>query len=170
VGSRELFRFGCATKVQTRKSVAEVAHDRALRLATKGALRYTPVVLTGEQARSVARGFGAAVRKHGYDIYACTILPSHVHVVLGPHEYCVEQQVRLPKAAATEMLLHDGRHPMVRLASVEGKPPSLWCRGLWKVYLNNVSAVRRAVAYVRDNPTKEGKRPHKWSFVGTFGV
>ena len=165
VGSLGLLRFGCATKVQTRKSVAGIAHDRAQRLAAKRALQYPPVLLTGEQARSVGRGFAAAVRKHGYSIHACTIMPSHVHLVLGPHEYDVEQQVRLLKSAATEMLLQDGRHPLVRFASIAGRPPSVWCRGLWKVYLNDPAAVRRAVVYVRDNPIKEGKRPQKWSFM-----
>jgi REP element-mobilizing transposase RayT len=168
VGSDELFRFGRATRVQTRASLAQAAHDRGARLAAKQALKYPPVVLTGIQAQSVGRGFGAAVHKCGYAIHACAILPTHVHLVLGRHGYEVEQRVRILKAAAATMLLQDGRHPLTQFVSAEGKRPSLWSRGLSRRYLNEPAAVGRAIAYVQDNPVKEGMRRQKWSFVTPF--
>src|SRR5438270_9322580 len=57
VGSWELFRFGPATKTDTRRSVAARPHDRAQRLAAKQALKYPPVQFTGLQARAIGRGF-----------------------------------------------------------------------------------------------------------------
>lgn len=51
VRSWELRRFGPATKVETRRSVARRPHDRLRRLAAKQALKYPVVHFTGVQAR-----------------------------------------------------------------------------------------------------------------------
>ena len=47
VGSWELFRYGPATKMTTRFSVAGRAHDRGLRLVAKRALKYPDVHFDG---------------------------------------------------------------------------------------------------------------------------
>src|SRR5438067_1921851 len=83
VGSWDLFRYGDATKTSETQSVAHRPHDRAARLAAKKALKYPPVVFTGVQARAVAVGFRNYVEKAGLRIWACAILPDHVHLVLG---------------------------------------------------------------------------------------
>ena len=75
----ELLRFGNATKVNTRRSVAAVKHDVDNRLAAKQSLSYPEVFLSGVQALSVANGFRAAVDEANYHIFACSILPQHVH-------------------------------------------------------------------------------------------
>ena len=49
----ELAKFGEATKVETRRSVAAAPHDRRLRAAAKEALKYPAVEFTGLQALSV---------------------------------------------------------------------------------------------------------------------
>jgi REP element-mobilizing transposase RayT len=108
------------------------------------------------------------VQRHGYLIHACAIMPDHVHLVLGRHDHDVEKQVRLLKAAATVMLKRDGRHPMTRFGGGAARLPSLWGRGLWKVYLNDRAAAERAVAYVQENPVRDGKCPPRWSFVRPF--
>ena len=82
----ELVRFGRATKVNTRASVAEDAHDYEARRAAKLALKYPEVQFTGRQAQAVGHGFGRAVAEADYLIHACSILPQHVHMVLGPHK------------------------------------------------------------------------------------
>jgi hypothetical protein len=83
VRSWELFLAGGpATKVTTRQSLARVPHDRAARLRVKEALRYPPVVFTGRQAQSIGQGFARIVTKSNYRVYACSILPAHVHMVL----------------------------------------------------------------------------------------
>jgi hypothetical protein len=79
VGSWELFRFGPATKTDTRRSVAAKPHDRALREAAKHVLKYPAVHFDGRQALAISRGFAAAIAEHGYRPFACSILPDHVH-------------------------------------------------------------------------------------------
>lgn len=168
VASWELLRFGTATKVTTRQSVAARPHDREARLAAKRALKYPPVVLTGLQARAVGRGFAEAVKKSGFTIWACSILPEHLHLVIGRHSFDVEQVTNLLKGEATKQLNREGLHPLAQFAEPGQSPPTPWGARLWKVYLDNEEHIRCAIRYVENNPLKEGKRKQEWSCVVPF--
>jgi REP element-mobilizing transposase RayT len=136
VRSWELFRFGPATKTTERRSLARDEHDVALRKSAKGALKYPPVVFDGLQARAVGRGFSTYVRRTGLAVWACAILPDHIHLVLGRAGMDVEQLVIQLKGEATQQLEREGIHPMGRY-KVEGKrAPKCWVRGQWKVFLD----------------------------------
>ncbi|HEV3262493.1 MAG TPA: hypothetical protein VG013_36915 [Gemmataceae bacterium] len=165
VGSWELFRFGPATKVDVRHSVAAHAHDPALRLAAKESLKYPAVHFTGLQARAIGRGFEAFVRRSGVVVWACAILPEHVHMVLARHRYVVEQIVNLLKGKSTAELLAENLHPLDACKTPTSRLPKCWGRGQWKVFLDTEADVRRAIDYVEQNPIKEGKPAQHWSFV-----
>jgi REP element-mobilizing transposase RayT len=169
VGAWELFRFGPATKTDQRRSLAHEAHDHHKRLAAKAALKYPPVEFTGRQARAVGQGFEAFVRKSGLTVWACSILPTHVHIVVRRHRYRVEYVVNQLKGAATRRLIEAELHPLAACAA-SGRPPKAWARGEWKVFLNDAVAIRRAVRYVADNPLKEGLRRQQWQFVTPLDV
>ncbi len=169
VRSWELLRFGPATKIDTRQSVANRPHDVNLRLAAKKALRYPPVRFTGRQARSIGSGFAFAIRKSEYRVFACAILPEHVHMVIARHSYRIEQVVRRLEQAATMRLTADQLHPLEKFRTRAGRTPSPWGRGLWKVYLNSDEDIRRAIRYVQGNPMREHKPPQRWSFVVPYG-
>jgi REP element-mobilizing transposase RayT len=168
VASWDLFRYGRATKVQTRQSVAGRRHDVACRLQAKSVLKYTPVVLSGIQALEVARAFGRHAKKSDYAIHACAILPDHVHMVFGRHRYRVESMVRLLKAAASTELEERRLHPLEHWRLSDGSVPSPWGRKCWKVYLNSEEDIVRSVRYVEANPLKEGKPAQRWSFVSKY--
>jgi REP element-mobilizing transposase RayT len=157
---------GPATKVDTRRSVAHLRHDRRARLSAKEALSYPPVVFDGHQALSIAHGFARMVAKSAYQVYACSILPEHVHMVLGRHK--VETMVRLLKAEATTNLITDGRHPLTAYPLPDATLSSPWAHRRWKVYLNTDEEIIRAIEYVENNPIKEGKRRQRWPFVVPF--
>jgi REP element-mobilizing transposase RayT len=166
----ELFRAGGpATKTTVRRSVAHVQHDAAARRRAKLALTYPAVVFDGYQALSIAHGFTRIVEKSAYRIYACSILPEHVHLVLGRHTYRVEQMVRMLKAGASSQLAADGRHPLAAWPQPDGSLPTPWARDCWKVFLDSAEDVFRSVRYVENNPLKEGKRPQSWPFVVPYG-
>src|SRR5688572_12642844 len=74
----ELFRYGPATKTNSRRSVAAVKHDRAWRKKGKTAIRFPPVEITGIQAVTVVEGFKKACAEGGYLVHACAVLPDHV--------------------------------------------------------------------------------------------
>ena len=165
VGAWELVRFGRATKVHTVASVAAAPHDVAARRAAKAALQYPEVHFSGAQARAAGRGFAEFARKAGLSIWACSILPQHVHMVVARHTYEVEQAATLLKGEATRRLVHEGLHPLAAFQGDDERPPSPWSRGEWKVFLDSPVDVRRAIEYVEANPEREGLPRQRWSFV-----
>ncbi|MFH1919003.1 MAG: hypothetical protein ABIP48_03825 [Planctomycetota bacterium] len=161
VGSWELVRFGKATKTNTRRSLAHVEHDRQLRERAKKALKYRPVHLSDPEVAAVARGFDQARQEGGYAVHACSILPEHVHLVIGRHERRIGRIVGHFKARATQRLSAEAFWPK------DGRP--VWAERAWKVFLNSPQDVARAIAYVMENPDKERKPKQRWSFVAPFG-
>ena len=55
------------------------------RLVERFDYRVVPVEFTGCQALAVGRGFKQAAVESGYVIYACSVMPEHVHLVIAKH-------------------------------------------------------------------------------------
>ena len=168
VGSWEMFRYGSATKTTETISLANREHDHTQRLAAKKALRHPPVEFSGIQARAIGRGFDQYAKRSGLVIWACAILPDHVHFVFGRHRLPAEQIVIQLKGAATERLVEEGIHPFGHMKEKNGRPPKCFARGEWKVFLDCPEDIVRAICYVEDNPIKEGKKRQHWPFVVPF--
>ena len=165
----ELVRFGSATKRLERRTLDELTEaERRDREAAKKALKYPAVSINGKQALSIAAGFREKAQKSNYTIWACSILPEHVHLVIARHTYKVEQIANLLKGASTSRLIKDGRHPLAEFAEPEKRPPRMWASHEWKVYLDTEEQIENAIRYVEENPVKEGKREQEWSFVTPF--
>jgi REP element-mobilizing transposase RayT len=161
----ELLRFGEATKTDARHSVGGLPIDWALRDAARAALMYQPVSFTGRQAWLIARAFADGVRRSGYVILACAVLPDHVHLVIARHTYPIEQVANRLKGAATRALAEAEAHPLAPHRTRAGKIPSPWAQSLWKVFFNTPGDVERSIRYVDDNPEKSGLPRQRWSFV-----
>jgi REP element-mobilizing transposase RayT len=164
----ELTCFGRATKTSARRSVANTPHNRELRMEAKQALARQAVCFTGRQTLVIAEGFGKWATKSGAKVMACSILPEHVHFVIGRHRYRIEQVANLLKGEATKSLSHVGLHPFQSDPYRDGTLPSPWARKCWKVFLTSDEDIGRAIAYVEQNPIKEGKRRQVWPFVTPF--
>jgi len=160
VGAWSLFRLGKATKVAVRRSLAREPHDSRRRIAAKETLKHGTVELTGVQARAIARGFARAGGEGDYALYACAIMPDHVHLVVARAARPVERVVGHLKARATQQLKHEG------LWDGAGRP--VWGGPGWRVYLNTPGEVRRAVEYVEGNPIREGLPLQRWRFVKPY--
>ena len=165
VASWELLKFGKATKVSTTRSVAYVPHNRALRKAAKELLLHPPVFFNGSQALAIAKGFAQAAREIDLRIHACSILPTHVHLIIGAHREDYSLIARRLKACATRFLREREMDPMRDRVNGSGGPQSPWGSKYWKVYIDNERHLRHAIRYVKQNPLKEGKREQHWSFV-----
>jgi len=168
VFATNLQRFGEATKTNTRRSVAGVAHNLAVRRQAKTALSRPAVVLTGKQARAIVRGFGKYITASSIQVYACAIMPDHAHLVVLRHRYNIETIANLLKGAATTALNEENLHPFADRPYRNGKLPSPWARREWPVFLEDDNDIRRSVKYVNNNPTKDGMRPQKYSFVQRY--
>jgi hypothetical protein len=161
-----VLRGGPATKVHTRRSVAHVHanfdEDRMPQL------QFPPVVFDGLQARAIGEGFAKAIAESGYVVYACSILPQHVHVVAARHEHGPKMLAGHLKGRATQRLALEGRHPLAGFVDADGRIPSPWTVKAWAVFLDTPAEVRREIQYVENNPVRDGKRPQKWSFVTPY--
>jgi REP element-mobilizing transposase RayT len=169
VGSFELHKYGKATKVDVRRSVAAQLHDTARRKEAKTALKHDPVKFNGVQARAIGRGFASYVEKSGIAVHACAILPDHLHLVVARHRLAYEHLTIALKGAATRRLNEEGIHPLTEHQGSKRRPPKCFARGQWVVFLNTDEDVWRAIAYVEMNPLKEGKPLQRWAFVTPFG-
>jgi REP element-mobilizing transposase RayT len=152
----DLFRYGPATKVHTRASVAHVPHNRELRGAAKRALKYPPVRFTADQMAAIGDGFAVAAAEGNYAIHGCAILPDHVHLILGPQEPPIRRVVGHLKSKASMALRRAGIHPLQSYVDEADRVPTCWAEDYWKVYIYSKEHMHKAVRYVENNPIKEG--------------
>ena len=156
VASWELARFGKATKISTRRSVARRSYDRALKQQMQQMLKFPPVSFTGLQAREIVRGFAETP----YVLHACAVLPEHVHLVIGYTPREIRKAVGHLKSEATRALREMGWF----------RERSPWADKGWNVFLDSESAVWRAIHYVEQNPEREVKRRQTWRCVVPFDM
>lgn len=168
VASPALRPFGPATKTDSRRSVADRPHDIRIRIEAKKHLKYPPVEFDGLQARAVIQGFREYVVRNGITIWACAIMPNHVHLVEKRHKYSIEQIVRLLRQNATRVLIAEGHHPFQDLIDEDGKPPTCWGEGFRRIFLFDDEGIRRRIKYVKDNPIEAGFKPQHWDFVEQY--
>lgn len=166
----ELSCFGKARASRDRKSNLELTEPEVEnRQAAIESLQFPEVILNGHQALSIANGFRKKASRSNYTIWACAILPRHTHLVVARHCYKAEQVANLLKGAATREIVADKRHPLEGyLCPVKKKVPSMWASKKWIVYLDSEEAIEQAIAYVEENPVKDGMPKQDWSFVTPF--
>ena len=156
---------GSATKVCSRRSLAAMPHDIRIRRAIDSSLKYPRVQFTGLQAQAVGRGFTEICQKVELIIYACAILPDHVHVVVASHRFNGDEVIACLKRAGTRALNEADLHPLAAYTRASGKNPSPWGGGGWKVFFGSAEEMRSRIRYVEENPVKAGLRRQRWSCV-----
>jgi len=136
VGADRIFRAGGrATQTIDRRSLAKNPHDVQERVLAKDSLKRPPLRFNGRQARSIARGFRKYIKETQSLVWACAILPDHIHLVVGRLPMTVEQFVIQMKGAAIKQLLMDKLHPYARLRDAKGRLPKCFVQGHWADYL-----------------------------------
>lgn len=128
VRAYELARFGPATKVTTRRSVAKRPFDRQRRQVMREALAHQPVRFTGEQALAIVNGFGDYARRSGLIVHACAMMPDHAHLVVTRHRLLIERVAEQLKGAGTARLNAAGLHPFAHEPYRNGRLPTPWAR------------------------------------------
>ena len=165
VGSSELFKAGPPTKTTEIASIAHLPHDHGHRLATKELLQRRPVRFSDQQARDIGEAIGECTQKAGVSVWACAIMPDHIHLVVGVGRLHPRDLAIRLKGHATTRLIETGRHPFLAEVSPGKRPEKCFARGEWTAFLDTPDDVIRAIQYVEQNPIKDGLPPQKWSFV-----
>jgi hypothetical protein len=80
----------------------------------------------------------------------------------GRHIEMISNQL---KGAATHQLKADDLHPLAGHTDKDGKTPSFWATGQWKVFITSEEQLRNTIRYVNMNPIKAGLKPQQWKFV-----
>lgn len=80
-----------------------------------------PVRLTGKQAKTVALAIGQIANDFDYRVFACCVMPDHVHVAMRNTGCDAKQIIGGFKAAATRQLNETNDNPR------PGKKP--WVKG-----------------------------------------
>ncbi len=155
VASWDLYQFGPATKVDTHRSVAHRPFNRDEKRKMQDALAHPPVKLIGEQALVVATSFAELP----YNIYALAVMPNHLHLVVGSADRSIRQIIGHIKSTATRALREQGWF----------EDHSPWTAGGWNVRLYSLQDMRRAIAYVENNPERDGLKRQRWSCVKGYG-
>lgn len=166
VGSWELRLLGPSTKHIERSQLNPDQH--AWQRKAKQSLQYPEVELDGKQALAVARGFQCAIQKSRLTVWACSILPQHVHLVIARHRFKVEYIAGLLKGEATKELKRSSLHPLADYTNSKGETPTPWNARSYHGFLDSAGEIENAIAYVVENPMKEGKRRQHWKFVTPF--
>ena len=119
------------------------------------------VVRLDERAReSAACGLAESIAQHRYTVYACAVMPDHVHLVVRKHRHSAEEMLRNLKALSRKRLVADG--------FVDERHPAWTAGDGWKAFLDHPDAVRRTITYVENNPVKDGLLPQRWDFVTAY--
>ncbi len=134
----------------------------------QASLKYPPVRLTGVQARAVGRGFGRVVDEIGVSVYACAVMPDHVHLVAAGQVFGPDEIAKRMKSAATRRMSEEGIRPLADCVDRHGRVPTPWALGGWCVYLDTPERVRQCVRYVKGNPVRQGLREQRWGFVTAY--
>ena len=157
VRSEALQEFGPATRTSSRVSVANVPYNRERRQAMESVLKYPPVHLTDKQIQLVGNGFSQAIQDSGYIVYACAVMPTHVHIVVARHEYEAVKIMKHFKTRATQHL------KWVSAQTFSGRTcsPSPWQHRGWVVFIDTEAHLRATINYVE----RHYAPPQAWEFV-----
>jgi len=165
VGSNTLYRAaGGATKTSDPRSLARKEHDSAQRRATKKLLPRAALRFNDTQVRAIGRGFAAYLKESNDLVWACSVMPDHMHMVTGRLSIPAKQLVVQLKGAAIRQLIKEGCHSFADERDTSGKLPKCFVRGQWIVYLEP-GEVSRTINYVQQNPIRAGMKSQRWSFV-----
>lgn len=119
-----------------------------------------PTLWFGDAKRqALADAFATVISRRRYTVWACAILRNHAHLCIRIHR---DDPLTLWRSFADESAAF-----LRRLADVASDHP-VWSNRPYKVYLTSVDDVRRVVAYIEQNPAKEGLAAQSWPFVTAY--
>jgi hypothetical protein len=107
----------------------------------------------------VARAIGAAAARYGYAIWALSVCSNHGHAVVRTHR---------DRSEVIWQAFADASRDAMRKAELVPPDHPVWSHRPYKVFLHDVDDVNGRIAYVEDNPGKEGLARQYWDCVQDY--
>lgn len=122
-------------------------------------LKHPILSFDADQIVTLADAFARVVVQKKYTVWACAIMPDHVHVLVRKHRYHAEEMIADFQG--------ESRLAMIRRDDVPGEHP-LWGGHGWKVFQDSPDDVKRTIRYINDNPVNYRIPRQNWTFVTPY--
>jgi REP element-mobilizing transposase RayT len=125
----------------------------------KALLNFPVFWIDDAKRHAVADAFGDVVRRQGYTCYGCAICSNHAHLL-----------IRIHRDDALTIWSHFAEESRLRLRAFSniGAAHPVWADRPYKVFLYSPEEVRGRVAYIENNPVKEGLAKQVWPFIQKY--
>ena len=130
--------------------------DSTTRAFARQRMNEPPMILSPEDVQTVADEFAELVSKPGAPaVYAATIEPTHVHLLIGPVREDLHKFVGRLKGRSSSELLAKGRHP---------ERNRVWTEGYWRVFLGDDFGLESVREYIQRHHVRAGRssNPYSW--------
>ena len=141
---------------------------RLNRLVAEKTRRFPPVRFNRVQMQAIAEGFERCMRSRQAWVWACSILPDYVQLLVTTPRTPAAQMTGLLRGEATRRLNEVGLNPMSAYSSQAGQNPLMWSHVKWHQQLKDDATIHSAIEYIRQLPENEGEADQDWSFVRSF--
>ena len=122
-------------------------------------LNYPRFWIDEAKRQAIGRAFAEVIAKQGYTVWACAILSNHAHMVIRRHR---DDALVMWHAVA------DGVRPSLQGFEDVGPNHPVWSARPYKAFLRTPDEVRGRIAYVEQNPGKEGLPQQQYGFVQSY--
>jgi REP element-mobilizing transposase RayT len=113
-----------------------------------------------ERARAeIAMAFENVIRRERLTVYACAIMPDHIHLVVRKHRLKAEEMIAL---------FQEESRLRLRVERPWTSDHPVWGGHGWVVFLDHPDEVERTDAYVENNPKTIGWPAQLWPFVTSY--
>ncbi len=161
VGSKQLYgRGGSPDRTQRMDFARLTQYEKQIHRELQTRLKRIAVVLSDEHRLIVAKGMEGFVTQTNVQVWAAAIMHCHVHLVFARCGRKAETIVDEIKATCEREL---GKLNCLPVGCDADN--SIWADGRWISFLDTDEKIDSAIAYVMDNPVKEGREIQRWPFV-----
>lgn len=141
---------------------------RVNKMVAEKSRRFPPVSFTAVQMQGIAEGFERCARLRHAWIWACSILPEYVQMLVTCPCASSTLLAGAMRSEATKRLTELDLHPTSDYGDTDGHKPLMWSHVKWHQQLKDDQAIHQAIEYVQELPQREGTSSQHWNFVRQF--
>ena len=122
-------------------------------------LKHPRLTFGSDEILFIADAFRDVIKTRAYTVYACAIMPDHVHVSIRKHRDRAEEMIEH---------LQESSRLRLRKEKLRSLDHPVWGGAGWKVFLHTPDDFVRTNRYVEENPIKQRLPAQAWDFVKRY--